>query len=389
MTGLRSRAFVLCFAANLAQSTAFFLFLHFPGHVHALGADVQDIGWLAAGTAFAAMAISPLVGSWLDRGKRKRVLLMGLAASVVICGAFLLANALPLVFALRFAHGATETLLAVAFITYAADLVPEAQRARGYALFGISAMAAVGLGALLGDAALAGAGYASLFSTALLLTTASMILTALLPAAATIEQQDAAEVSRGWWTTLRYPPLLGVWLLIVAFFFSMIAVFVFLKTWVQSTGIGSMGLFFTIYAGTAIVLRVVGGGLPDRLGYRPSAMLALLFYATGLATLSIAGSTAAFSAAALLCGVGHGFGYPSLLALTTSRAGPADQGSAIAIFNVLDDGAALAAGPALGAVVASFGYPVMFASAAGAIVAGTAAAAALLRRSASRTYPCG
>ncbi len=382
MTGLRSTAFLLCFVANLAQSTAFYLFLHFPGHVHALGADAQDIGWLAAGTAFAAMAVSPLIGGWLDRGKRKPMLLMGLAANLLLCGAFLLASTLPVVFALRFAQGAVETLLIVAFITYAADLVPDAQRARGYALFGISAMAAVGLGALLGDAALTDDAYTGLFYTAMLLSAASLAMTALLPNAADRTADTATDPARGWWQTLRYPPLLGVWLLIVAFFFSMIAVFVFLKIWVQSTGVGSMGLFFGIYTGTAILLRLACGGLPDRFGYQLAATLALLFYAAGLATLSGTESTATFCAAALLCGVGHGFGYPSLLALTTSRAGPADQGSAVAIFNVLDDGAALAAGPALGYVAASFGYPTMFAVSAAAIIVGAAAAAALLNRSA-------
>ncbi len=369
MTGWRSTAFVLCFAANLAQSTAFYLFLHFPGHVYALGAGAVDIGWLAAGTAFAAMAVSPMVGGWLDRGRRKPVLLMGLTANLLLCGAFLLTDALPALFALRFAHGAVETLLIVAFIAYAADLVPDAQRARGYALFGVSAMAAVGLGALLGDAVLTSGAYTGLFSTALLLTAASMLMSAFLPGTTATAGHHAAQAPRGWWATLRHPPLLGVWLLIVAFFFSMIAVFVFLKTWVQSTGIGSMGLFFALYAGTAIVLRLVGGGLPDRSGYRRAAMLALLFYAAGLATLSLTGSTTTFCAAALLCGVGHGFGYPSLLALTTSRAGPADQGSAVAIFNVLDDGAALAAGPALGYVVAAYGYPAMFATGAALLVA--------------------
>ncbi len=88
----RSRAFALCFFANLAQMTSFYLFLHFPGHVTALGAGEQWIGWLVAATELASIAASPFVGKWLDAKGRRQVLVVGSVLNVVLCAGFLVAN---------------------------------------------------------------------------------------------------------------------------------------------------------------------------------------------------------------------------------------------------------------------------------------------------------
>ena len=160
----------------------------------------------------------------------------------------------------------------------------------------------------------------------------------------------------------------------------MISVFVFLKTWVGVMGIGSIGLFFTVYTVTAIILRLFAGGLPDRLGHQQVAIGSLLAYAAGLLLLSVTSAVPLFVLAALVCGVGHGFGYPVLLALVTERANDADRGSAISIFNALDDGAALLAAPALGFAIEVGSYPIMFAAAAFVIILGALLGGGLMAR---------
>ncbi len=374
----RSRAFALCFFANLAQMTSFYLFLHFPGHVTALGAGEQWIGWLVAATELASIAASPFVGKWLDAKGRRQVLVVGSVLNVALCAGFLVATSLLSVFPLRVLHGVIETALNVAFFTYAADLIPRERRSQGFAVFGLSAMGAVGVGAAAGDIAISIGGYHGIFLSSMALSLVGMLMVLRLEDKASHEGDNPDSASHGWIATLVRPNLLGVWLLSGALFFAMISVFVFLKTWVGVTGVGTIGWFFAVYAVTAIVLRIVAGGVPDRVGYVPVALMSLGVYAFGLGLLSLNAGWFVFFAAAFVCGVGHGFAYPVLLSLVTARARQGDQGSAISIFNMLDDGAALAAGPALGFIVETSGYALMFLSSAAVLGIGMAAGGLLL-----------
>ncbi len=266
----------------------------------------------------------------------------------------------------------------MAFFTYAADLIPRERRSQGFAVFGLSAMGAVGVGAAAGDIAISIGGYHGIFLSSMALSLVGMLMVLRLEDKVSHEGDDPDSASHGWIATLVRPNLLGVWLLSGALFFAMISVFVFLKTWVGVTGVGTIGWFFAVYSVTAIVLRIVAGGVPDRVGYVPVALMSLGVYAFGLGLLSLNTGWFVFFAAAFVCGVAHGFAYPVLLSLVTARARQRDQGSAISIFNMLDDGAALAAGPALGFIVETSGYALMFLSSAAVLGIGMAAGGLLL-----------
>ena len=64
---------------------------------------------------------------------------------------------------------------------------------------------------------------------------------------------------------LRQRELGPLWLLGTAFSIALTAFFVFIKRFVDETGIGSVGLFFTAYSGAALALRA---GNPDPRQYR-------------------------------------------------------------------------------------------------------------------------
>lgn len=125
-----------------------------------------------------------------------------------------------------------------------------------------------------------------------------------------------------------------------------------------------MGAFFTVYTLTAIVQRLVFGWVPDRLGLKRVLGPALLIFASGLLLLSVAQSVWEVRAAALCCGIGHGYAFPILLGLVSQRAQATERGVAMAIYTTIDDGAMLLAGPACGFLVETMGYAAMFGGAA-------------------------
>ena len=253
-----------------------------------------------------------------------------------------------------------------AFFTCAADILPPSRRTQGLALFGASSMLAISAGGYLGDVAILLGGYSGVFGGALLAALAALGLSWRLTETR-LSADEPSEQPRRWRDTLGQSDLLSLWLVSGAFFFAMAGVFVFFKTWVLATGLGSLGFFFAIYTAIAVLLRLLLGWVPDRVGALRMVGPSLLCFAAGVATLAAASQLWHLVLAAVLCGIGHGFGFPVLMSLVTQRARPGERGSAIAIFATIDEGAVLVAGPVLGLAADAFGYGGMYLVAAGVL----------------------
>jgi MFS family permease len=365
-----TRAFVLCAAANFAQSMSFNLFLHFPGYLARLGADEVQIGFIIGLTAFAAIAARPPIGRIMDRRGRRVVILVGGALNVLACTLYLGIHSIgPLVFAVRIVHGFAEAMLFSALFTLAADLVPAARRTEGLAWFGASGMLPVALAGLLGDALLARFDYLALFETAVGLAVFSLLLSLALRESA--PAAGPQEPSRGFLAALVQRDLLPLWWIGTVFAFGIASVFIFTKTFVLHTGIGSVGSFFSAYAGAALVVRIAGGWLPDRVGAKRVLVPSLFILSLGFGLLAFATTPGHVLIAGLCCGAGHGFVYPILSGMVVTRAREAERGSALAIFTALFDAGVLLGGPSLGALILVGGYPVMYGFAAVWIACGS------------------
>jgi MFS family permease len=161
------------------------------------------------------------------------------------------------------------------------------------------------------------------------------------------------------------------------------APFTFLKTFVMTTGIGSVGLFFTVYSLAAVTLRLAFGTLPDRLGPKRVLLPALLLGAVGLGLLARAQDATGIGVAGLLCGLSHGYAFPILVGMLVARAHPPERGASYAIFTALWDVGNMVASPAFGLVIQYAGYRVMFAAAAALVLGGALAFAVWDRRGAT------
>jgi predicted MFS family arabinose efflux permease len=267
-------------------------------------------------------------------------------------------------------HGLAEAMLFTALFTYAADCVPAARRTEGLALFGVSGMLPISLGALLGDWILARGDYALLFAAALGLAFLSLLLS--LPLRDAPRGSGPGQASRGFLAALRQADLLPLWWIGAVFAVALTAVFTFLKRYVDETGLASVGAFFSAYSGVAILLRAFLGWLPDRVGAKRVLFPALLAMCAAFVLLALARDATDVVVAGLCFGLGHGFTFPILFGILVSRAGDADRGSAMAIFTALFDLGLVVGAPLFGAVLALWGFGATFGGAALALLAGSA-----------------
>ncbi len=377
---LLSRSFTLAFMANLAQGLSFTLFLHLPGYLSDLGASEVEIGLIFASAAVASVLVRPIVGRLMDVRGRRVVILSGGVLNTGVILLYLTVDSIgPWVYTVRLVHGIAVALLFTSLFTYAADRVPAARRTQGLALFGISGMLPIALGGLLGDLVLHRYDFTALFVAAALFGALALGLSMPL--------RDHPELLLGldqprrrFGDALLQPDLRPMWWIAGVFSVALAAYFTFLKTFVQETGLGSVGLFFGAYAAMAISIRIFFGWLPDRVGQKRVLFPALAVFGAGFVVLAFAGSDAAVAAAGALCGAGHGYVFPILYGMVVTRARPAERGSAMAIYTALFDVGTLIGGPAFGLAIGLGGYRTMFLVAAGTVAVGSIAFATWDRR---------
>ena len=325
-----------------------------------------------AAQAVGAIVAWAFVGRAMDTRGRRVVIRAGVVLYVVAAGMYLYVDRLgPLVYAVRLVDGVASIMWYTALFTYAADLVPDHRRTEGLALFGVSGLVPIGVGAQAGDLILANAAYRELFLSAFGLAAAGSILCLPLPETAALRAQ-AAVPRRSITATIVQRNLLPVWLATFAFFVAVLALFSFMKTFVIATGMGTVGRFFMIYAGTAVALRIGLGWVPDRLGAERMAGIAMSCYASGFIALALARSSSQVVAAGVLCGAGHGYAFPVLLSLVVARARPEERGVATAFFTTLDWASLFVAGPLVGYAIETTGYSMTFAGVALLLAAGIA-----------------
>jgi MFS family permease len=308
----------------------------------------------------------------MDLRGRRGIILLGNGINVAVIGFYLTVSTIgPWVYAIRILHGLAEAMLFTSMFTYAADHVPQDRTTEGLALFGVSGMLPISLGGVLGDTILARGSYDLLFVSAVGFAVLALFLSLPLRDDSRIPT-PSNESPRGFTASLLQRDLAPLWWITTIFSIALAAFFVFVKTFVMETGIGTVGGFFTAYTIVAIVLRVFFGWLPDRIGAKRILFPALATLALGFIVLALADSGTDVLVAGVLCGAGHGYTFPILFGLTVTRARAVERGSAMAIYTALFDVGILVGGPLFGVIIETGGYAAMYGTAAAIVVAGTA-----------------
>lgn len=366
-----TRVFVLASLSHFLHGLSFHLYLHLPGFLQSLGAEESLIGLIfGVGAAF-AIGMRPILGRVMDQQGRRIVFVAGGAVSVVMCAGYLLVDAVgPLIFLVRIGHGVSEAMLFAALFAFASDIVPASRRIEGIALFGVSGMLPMALSGLLGDAILRWGSFRELFFSSVAFSALALVLS--LPLRDVITPCEG-ERPRGILAALSQRDLVPLWFAGVIFATAIMAHFAFLKTFVLAKGFGSVGLFFGLYAGMAILLRLGWGSLPERIGPKRVLMPAMVATALGFVVLALATGDFHIAVAGILCGAGHGFTFPILLGLVVTRARQNERGAALSIFTALFDAGMLVGSPLLGAIAEHASYAAMFWSAAGMVALGSLA----------------
>jgi MFS family permease len=332
----------LCLFAFVAFLAAFQLFPAIPFHLIELGVSRAGAGLFLTVYTWASALSAPLTGAVADRFGRRRMLLFAAASFALFSVLYGIVRAPPLLLAGACLHGFFGSGMLAATGALIADVIPVARRTEGIGYYGMAATAAVAVAPAIGLAVHHRGGWLALMlelaGLALLLLAlatrvreappgGSGMAAAEHPPAAPHSFRDAVS----WRVVASASPLF-----LVALPYGGITSYAALLA--GERGIEPRSLFFTVFAVTVLVTRVLLPPLVDR-GASPQRLFlsSLLLVPPGLVLLARADSRPALVVAAIVFAAGFGSAYPSfmtwVLARTDSRHRAATFGSVLFAFD--------------------------------------------------------
>lgn len=347
----------------------------FSPHLAGLGAGPAAIGFVVGLMSVVATLVRPWFGRLCDRVGRRATMVVAML-SATSCGLLYLAfDGLLGVTVVRLWQAVGLAAVAVGTQAAAADLAPLGQRGRVLGWQGVADSASLMAGPLVSGALAARGGTAWSFWG--IAVTAATGLAAALAFAETLGRaaprvapdlpaaRDLPAAGQGAepWTYGRLWRSDPVIRLAVALNFiaatSMGLALAFIPVYAPDFGPAGVALYFSIYAVTSILGRLVGGRLVDRAGPRLPLVPATALAALGTALPALEAGWALFAGAALM-GVGRGASQTVLLAVQVDAAPAEARGMAVALINNAND-LGLGVPLGLGLVAQAVGYGATFA----------------------------
>lgn len=355
------------FTAALLQELSFALLIHLPGYLTDLGATEALIGILYSASAVISLLFRPILGRILDLTHRRTVLLVtGVLNVTVVLLLITTGEWGPYLWALFLLQRALQIALFTTMLTYGADSIPIEHRTQGLAIFGLSGLVPIALGGYLGDVVIATIGFGGLFAISATACALSWLIVTSLPVLPVLGGQPR----RSFWAALAQKNLLPLWFATLLFSLGLESLFTFTRTYVDVRQVGTAGLFFAVYGGTAAITRIFGGSRYDRIPHRPLLVLAIALYGVGLVVMALAQSVALLVLAAASTGTAHGATFPILSSQVVNRARDSERGSAMATFTSIFDIALLLGAPVVGLLIDGFSYLAAFSVTGVALIVG-------------------
>lgn len=302
--------------------TAFLLFPTIPLRIVDLGGTKAQAGAFLAVYTFACALAAPLSGTFADTIGRRRVLVFGAATFVVASGAYWVIESLPLLLLFASIHGACWSGLLSSSSAIITEIIPVSRRAEGLSWWGMASSGAVAFAPAIGLVMYRTTGWKGVIA---LMGVLSLFMFAL-----SLRVRGGAPNPEA-----RMPPLLDFveWRVIVAALtlscisFGYGGVTSYVAMLAMERNIEPPSLFFTVFALSIVVSRIILAPVADRRGSMYLLLPSLALIPASLWMLSWAAGVTTLALSAALYGVGFGCAYPAFVTWLLPRTSEARRGA--------------------------------------------------------------
>ncbi|HEY2815011.1 MAG TPA: MFS transporter [Acidimicrobiales bacterium] len=298
-----------------------------------LGGGGTAVGLSVGAFAVSAALLRPVVGRIGDRHGRRVLVLAGAGiAGVSVLGYALATNLAVLIF-MRLLTGVGEAAMFVGAATAVQDIAPSARRGEATSYFSVAVYGGLAIGPILGEIARTHWGIHAAWYLGAAFCFAAVLLGTRMPAARPVVDDQPTDTRRRFFHPAAIRP--GLILALSTTGYAGFAAFV--PLYVTQLGLSGSGVVFAEYAFAILAVRIFGARLPDQLGSRRSASIALVLQASGLAVMCLWMSTTGLYVSTFVYAMGVSLLYPALFPLVVDAAPEAERSQAIATFTLAFD----------------------------------------------------
>lgn len=339
--------------------SAFQLLPVIPLRIVDLGGSKAAAGWFLGAYTFASAFAAPVMGTIADHFGRRRILVLASVLFVVFSLAYGIVPWLPVVLLIGIIHGAIWSALLSAAGAIMTDFIPVSRRTEGLAYWGLAPTAAIALAPAVG-LWIHRFGWFALCAEIAALSAVMAVWAARIPGGTERVATAFPRTSELWdWTVIRTTLSLAV----VSFGYGGITSYVALLS--RERGITPESLFFTVFAISVVVIRVLTSRLGDRFGPKVLLYPAFVAMPIAFAVLAFAGNRLQMVVAATLFGIGMGASFPSFMTFVVANTDDARRGRTFgSVIWAFDTGIGLGS-IVIGAVGGQYGLKTAFLLAAG------------------------
>jgi len=350
----RGRLLTMPFALITLTALAYFTALGtllptFPKYIEDdLGGSGLVVGVAVGIFSISAAILRPWAGRFGDRRGRRLLVVGGALLVALSVAGYALVDNVAILIAMRIVTGAGEAAAFVGLATAVQDLAPSDRRGEAASYFSVAVFAGLAIGPTLGERIARNHGYHTTWVCAGALA---------LLAAAFGSATPVGEPSNYKPRTVLHPAALKPGLVLFLGLMPFTAFSAFVALYAKNRlGVDNVAPVFAAHAGAALIIRLFGARLPDRLGWRRASLVSLT--AASIAGLVFGGWPSiigVYVATGFLC-IGQSFLFPALFTAVVHDAPEAERSHAVGTFSLFFDLASGIGAPFLGLVVSLSNY---------------------------------
>ena len=357
--------FLRIWIANFFMTTCVGCFFLFPLFIKQRGGTEADIGILMGAVTISSILGKPWISQAIDSFGRKRSYVLGIVSFIFLPFVFLLfkgelASFYISVFLVRIFQGIGIALCFTSAFTLVADIIPQERLNEGLGMFGVTGLFGIATGPTISEPIIKYFGFDWYFICNALIAIGSFVLVIPLKDRYVPKKPSKDDVT--FLDVLRKRKPLVVGILVVFFGISLATQNNYISPFVEKLGLPSISVFFIAYSLSAVLARVFGSKLADRVGEVKVIPWAFLLMACGFLFLVAVDNSFMLFVSGFIAGGGHGFLFPCLNALMIRNEPIHTRGKINGIFTGGIDVGIFIGSVGLGYIGEWFGYIPIFVS---------------------------
>jgi MFS family permease len=301
--------------------SAFQLLPVIPLRIIELGGSKAAAGLFLAVYTFASAFAAPVMGTIADHIGRRRMLVVASILFVFFSLAYGIVPWLPLVLLIAVAHGALWSSIISSASAIMTDFIPVSRRTEGLGYWGLAPTAAIAIAPAVGMY-MHHFGWFALCAEIAALSAFMAVWAARLPGGhERKEHAPRPRIAELWdWRVLKTALSFSV----ISFGYGGITSYVAILS--RERGIHPESLFFTVFATSVVVVRILTARIGDRHGPKVLLYPAFASIPFAFALLASAQTRAHMIAAGILWGIGLGASFPAFMTFVVTNTDEAFRG---------------------------------------------------------------